>query len=49
MPVSTFVCIVVSLVILLASNQDITELRAKQAVARKALEEYRIKKARSKN
>lgn len=44
MPVSTFCCIVVAMLVLLASNEDLTELKAQQIVAKNTLTKIRIMK-----
>lgn len=44
MPVSTVLCICVAVIIILASNEDITELKAQQIAAKNALMKIRIKK-----
>ena len=44
MPISTVLCICVAVIIILASNEDITELKAQQIAAKNALMKIRIKK-----
>lgn len=49
MPVSTFICAIIAVLIILASNDDITELKAQQIVAKNTLTRIRIQKQLNKD